>query len=127
MIFATPLDPIIYVVVIVIWFLINLLITTIFLKIALGIVDAKHTDFGEVFLTAFVITLLSALLFIHWLITLLSLLLIFFFIANRHDISFCMAIIVAILAIIIAYLVVILIIIIFAALGLTINAILTFP
>ncbi len=127
MIFASLIDPLLYVVVIIIWFLINLLITTIFLKIALGIVGAKHTDFGQVFVTALVITLLCSLFFIHWLITIIILILIFYFIAKRHDIGFCMAIIVAILAVVISILVIILLVIIFGALNLTINAIIHFP
>ncbi|MFX1238045.1 MAG: hypothetical protein ACFFAS_11915 [Promethearchaeota archaeon] len=89
-----------------VWILLNILITAIFLKIALTIVDAKHTDFGEVFVTSFVITALLALIFVHWIIALLMLVLIFYFIAKRHDIGFCMAIIVAILAFIIAILVI---------------------
>ncbi|MFX1274167.1 MAG: hypothetical protein ACFFBP_00795 [Promethearchaeota archaeon] len=127
MIFANPLpwflsqDTITLLLIILIWFLINLLITTIFLKIALAIVGAKHTDFGEVFVTALVVTLLCSLLFIYWWLTIITLILVFYFIGKRHEIGFCMAIIVTILAIIIAFLVIFLLIIVLGALGLTIQ------
>jgi len=131
MIFAGPwwtsLAPLEIVLVILIWFVINLLITTIFLEIALSIVDAKHTDFGEVFVTAFVITILGLLLFIWWVLTIIALILIIYFIAKRHDIGFCMAIIVAILAKIIEFLVIIVLIIVFGTLGWAIGSIFGIP
>ena len=65
------LTPIEITIVIIIWFIINLLITAIFLKLALGIVGAKHTDFGEVFVTAFVVTILSLLSDFVWQLLLL--------------------------------------------------------
>lgn len=123
----TNLAPLEIVIVILIWFVINLLITAIFLKIALGIVGAKHTDFGEVFVTSFVITILGLLLFIWWILTIISLILIFYFIAKRHDIGFCMAIIVAILAWIIALLVIIVLVIVLGALGWAIGSIFGLP
>ncbi len=121
------LTPIEITIVIIIWFIINLLITAIFLKLALGIVGAKHTDFGEVFVTAFVVTILSLLLFIWWILTIISLILIFYFIAKRHDIGFCMAIIVAILAWIIELLVVIALFVLLGIIGWTIGSIFGFP
>ncbi|MBN1802138.1 MAG: hypothetical protein JW891_11560 [Candidatus Lokiarchaeota archaeon] len=102
----TGLDVLTITLIIFFWIIINLVITTIFLKIALAIVNAKHTDFGEVFLTAFVVTILFSFVFIHWIIAIIMLILIFYFIGKRHDIGFCMAIIVAILALVIALLVI---------------------
>jgi len=131
MILAGPwhanLAPIEIVIVVIIWFILNLLITAIFLKIALEIVGAKHKDFGDVFVTAFVITLLGLLLFIWWILTIITLILIFYFIAKRHDIGFCMAIIVAILAWIIGLLVIIILFIILATLGWAIGSIFGIP
>jgi len=112
------LTPIEITIVIIIWFIINLLITAIFLKLALGIVGAKHTDFGEVFVTAFVVTILSLLLFIWWILTIISLILIFYFIAKRHDIGFCMAI---------ELLVVIALFVLLGIIGWTIGSIFGFP
>ena len=121
------LTPIEIVLVVLIWFVLNLLITTVFLKIALEIVGAKHKDLGEVFVTAFVITILGLLLFIWWVLTIISLILIFYFIAKRHDIGFCMAIIVAILAWIIALLVIIVLGVVLGTLGWAIGSIFGIP
>ena len=45
----------------VVLFILYLLIVTIFLKIALNIIGAKKTDFGEVFLTALICAIIAAI------------------------------------------------------------------
>jgi hypothetical protein len=73
-----------------------LVIDTILLKIALGLVNAKHTDFGEVFITA----LINAL--IGW-IPCLGCILSLIVINSRHDTGFGTAIVVWLLAVIIGF------------------------
>lgn len=96
------------------WFLIlylvMLVLMAIFLKIALGFFSkAQHTRFGQVFLTAFLITLVFALTFLFiemgllaWLI---ALFLTWLIIAVSHNIGFLSAIVVTILAFLIYILV----------------------
>lgn len=75
---------------------IMLLLNTIFLKIALGIVDAKHTDFGDVFTTALICALVG------W-IPCIGCILCWVVINSRHDTGFLMAIVVWLLTILIAF------------------------
>ena len=95
-------------------FIIYLLILTLFLKIALGIVGAKKTDFGEVFLTALIIAIIGGLFsiipgLIGTVVLIVGLILIIYFIGQRHDIGFCLAIIVVIVALVVLIIVYILV------------------
>ena len=91
-------------------YLILLLFMAIFLKIALGFFSkASHTNFGQVFLTAFLITLVFALTFLFlelgWLAWLIALFLTFLIISVSHNIGFLSAIVVTVLAFLIYILV----------------------
>ena len=91
-------------------YLILLLFMAIFLKIALGFFSkARHTNFGQVFLTAFLITLVFALTFLFlelgWLAWLIALFLTFLIISVSHNIGFLSAIVVTVLAFLIYILV----------------------
>jgi len=99
-------------------FIIGLLIITIFLKIALGLIDkAKNTDFGAVFVTSLLVVLIID--FLPWLLGLIGLwyilgliiavILAFVIISSRHGISFLTAVLVAIIAFILYIVVMILI------------------
>ena len=103
-------------------FLIFLILLTIFLKLALGLVKSKHNDFGEVFVTTFVIILVIAILFLFrlgLLAFLIGLLLMWVIISSRHETGFLGAIVVSILALIIAFIILILIGIVLTAIGIT--------
>jgi hypothetical protein len=93
----------------VILYVIFLLIMAIFLKIALGFFSkAKHTNFGQVFLTAFLITVAYAVIFYFlggWLAWIVALLLAWLIIMVSHNIGFLAAIVVTILAFLIYVLV----------------------
>jgi len=94
-------------------YLILLLLMAIFLKIALGFFSkARHTNFGQVFLTAFLITLVFALTFLFlelgWLAWLIALFLTWLIISVSHNIGLLSAIVVTILAFLIYVLVAIL-------------------
>ena len=81
---------------------------------------ARHTEFGQVFLTSFLITLTFALVFLFlggWLAWLIALILTWLIISARHNVGFLSAIVITVLAFLIYILVVILIA---AALGVTI-------
>ena len=91
-------------------YLILLLLMAIFLKIALGFFSkARHTNFGQVFLTAFLITLVFALTFLFlelgWLAWLIALFLTWLIISVSHNIGFLSAIVVTVLAFLIYILV----------------------
>ncbi len=91
-------------------YLILLLLMAIFLKIALGFFSkARHTNFGQVFVTAFLITLVFALTFLFlelgWLAWLIALFLSFLIISVSHNIGFLSAIVVTVLAFLIYILV----------------------
>jgi hypothetical protein len=95
------------------FYLIFLLILSIFLKIALGFFSkARHTEFGQVFLTSFIITIIFALVFYFlggWPAWLIALILTWLLISLRHNTGFLNAIIVTVLAFLIYVLIVILI------------------
>jgi len=94
---------------------ISLVFETIFLKIALSLFKAKHTDFGEVFVTA----LINAL--IGW-IPCIGCILSWVVINSRHDTGFGTAIVVWLLAIIIGLVITVFIVIaILGLLGLTLS------
>ena len=91
-------------------YLILLLLMAIFLKIALGFFSkARHTNFGQVFLTAFLITLVFALTFLFlelgWLAWVIALFLTFLIISVSHNIGFLSSIVVTVLAFLIYILV----------------------
>lgn len=88
------------------WFLILylvlLVLMAIFLKIALGFFSkARHTDFGQVFLTSFLITLTFALVFLFlggWFAWIIALVVTWIIISIRHHTGFGYAILVTIIA-----------------------------
>ena len=91
-------------------YLILLLLMAIFLNIALGFFSkARHTNFGQVFLTAFLITLVFALTFLFlelgWLAWVIALFLTFLIISVSHNIGFLSSIVVTVLAFLIYILV----------------------
>ena len=91
-------------------YLILLILMAIFLKIALGFFSkARHTNFGQVFLTAFLITLVFALTFLFlelgWLAWVIALFLTFLIISVSHNIGFLSSIVVTVLAFLIYILV----------------------
>ncbi len=95
-----------------VFYLIVLLIMAIFLKLALGFFSkARNTNFGRVFLTAFLITVTFALVFLFlggWLAWLLSLVLTWVIISVSHNVGFLSAIVITVLAFLLYVLVVIL-------------------
>ena len=114
----------------VIIFILYLLIVTIFLKIGLRILGAKKTDFGEVFITSLIIAIIAALFtflggFIGLVLAIIGVILIIYFIGERHDIGFCLAIIVVILAIVVYIIVLMIVIAILGFFGIIFS--LTFP
>jgi len=105
-----------------VFYLIVLLIMTIFLKIALGFFSkARNTNFGRVFLTAFLITVTFAIVFLFlggWLAWLITLILTWLIISASHNVGYLSAIVITILAFLLYVLVVILLA---ALLHVTIN------
>ncbi|MFX1279127.1 MAG: hypothetical protein ACFFA3_06895 [Promethearchaeota archaeon] len=85
-----------------IFYLILLLVMAIFLKLALGFFSkATHTDFGQVFLTSFLITIAFAIIFLlfgGWLAWVIALIVTWILIAIRHNIGFLAAIVVTVIA-----------------------------
>ncbi len=95
-----------------VFYLIVLLIMAIFLSIALSFFSkARHTNFGNVFLTAFLITLIYALVFyftgglLAWLIVLI---LTWIIISVSHNVGLLSAIVITIIAFLLYVLVVLL-------------------
>ena len=85
-------------------FIVSLLVITIFLKLALGMIDkAKHTDFGDVFGTTLLVLLILNLLtyFLGLIGLILGAIIGLAVISSRHRISFLMAVVVVIIAFII--------------------------
>ncbi|MFX0034861.1 MAG: hypothetical protein ACFE9I_04370 [Candidatus Hermodarchaeota archaeon] len=95
---------------------ISLLINALFLKIALSVVkSARHTDFGEVFVTALIIALVG------W-IPCLGCILSWVIINSRHETGFGMAIVVWIIAILVGLIItVLLVIFIIGIIGITVT------
>ncbi len=93
----------------VIGFIISFVVLTIFLKIALGVIDkSKKTDLGEVAVTTVAILIilylssfLGGLIGYGLVMTIVGAVICLLVISKRHQISFLMAIVVAILAFII--------------------------
>ena len=94
-------------------YLILLLLMAIFLKIALSFFSkARHTDFGEVFLTSFLITIAFALVFLFFgglLAWIVALIITWIIISIRHNVGFLSAIVITVLAFIIYVIVAIII------------------
>jgi len=98
-----------------VFYLIVLLIMAIFLKIALSFFSkAQHTNFGNVFLTAFLITIVYALVFyflegsLAWVGWLIVLILTWIIISVSHNVGFLSAIVITVLAFLLYVLVVLL-------------------
>jgi len=96
-----------------VFYLIVLVIMAIFLSIALSFFSkAKNTNFGHVFLTAFLITITFALAFLYlesWLAWLVALILTWIIISVSHNVGLLSAIVITVIAFLIYVLVVILI------------------
>ncbi|MFX1379911.1 MAG: hypothetical protein ACFFA4_12550 [Promethearchaeota archaeon] len=95
-----------------VFYLIVLLIMAIFLKIALGFFSkARNTKFGHVFLTAFLITITFALVFLFlesWLAWLVALIITWLIISVMHSVGLLSAIVITVIAFLLYVLVVIL-------------------
>ena len=95
-----------------VFYLIVLLIMAIFLKLALGFFSkARNTEFGHVFLTAFLITITFALVFLFlggWLAWLIVLVVTWLLISVSHNVGFLSAIVITVIAFLLYVLVVIL-------------------
>ena len=83
-------------------YLIFLIIMAIFLKLALGLMSkSKRTEFGNVFLTSFLLTIIYALVFLFlggWVAWLIVLVLAWLIISARHHTGFLGAIVITIIA-----------------------------
>ncbi|MFX0022819.1 MAG: hypothetical protein ACFE9S_10855 [Candidatus Hermodarchaeota archaeon] len=105
-----------------VFYLIVLLIMAIFLKLALSFFSkAQHTNFGNVFLTAFLITVTFALVFLFlggWVAWLVVLVVTWILISISHNVGFLSAIVITVIAFLLYVLVVILL---SALLNVTIN------
>ncbi|MFX1431790.1 MAG: hypothetical protein ACFFCY_16610 [Promethearchaeota archaeon] len=95
-----------------VFYLIVLLIIAIFLKLALGFFSkARNTEFGHVFLTAFLITVTFAFVFLFlggWLAWLVALVITWLLISVSHNVGFLSAIVITVIAFLLYVLVVIL-------------------
>ena len=98
-----------------VFYLIVLVILAIFLSIALSFFSkAKHTNFGNVFLTAFLITLVYALVFYFWsgldiwIAWLIVLIITWILISVSHNVGFLSAIVITVIAFILYVLIVLL-------------------
>lgn len=107
------LDTFEEIMVLLILYLILLLLMAIFLKIALIFFSkARRTDFGDVFLTSFLITIAFALVFLFlggltaWIV---ALIITWIIISIRHNVGFLSAIVITVLAFIIYVIVAIII------------------
>jgi hypothetical protein len=105
-----------------VFYLIVLLVMAIFLKLALSFFSkAKHTNFGNVFLTAFLITITFALVFLFlggWVAWIVALISAWLLICLSHNVGFLSAIVITVIAFLLYVLVVLLL---SALLHVTIN------
>lgn len=99
--FSLPMTTLI--IIIVLYIVLSLLIQTVFLKLALRVVDHKHDDFGEVFITSLLCMLVS------W-IPCLGCILCWVIINSRHETGFGSAILVWLISILLALVITIIII-----------------
>ena len=95
-----------------VFYLIVLLVMAIFLKLALSFFSkAQHTNFGNVFLTAFLITVTFALVFLFlggWVAWAIALIVAWILIAVSHNVGFLSAIVITVIAFLLYVLVVVL-------------------
>ena len=95
-----------------IFYLIFLIIMAMFLKLALSFFSkARHTEFGQVFITSFILTVIYALTFLFlggWLAWIIVLIAAWLLISGRHHTGFLGAIFVTIIAFILYIIVAIL-------------------
>ncbi|MFX1242018.1 MAG: hypothetical protein ACFFA7_12285 [Promethearchaeota archaeon] len=95
-----------------VFYLIVLLVITIFLKLTLSFFSkAQHTNFGNVFLTAFLITITFALVFLFlegWVAWLVALIVTWILICVSHNVGFLSAIVITVIAFLLYVLVVLL-------------------
>jgi hypothetical protein len=84
-----------------VFYLIVLLVMAIFLKLALSFFSkAKHTNFGNVFLTAFLITITFALVFLFlggWVAWIVALIIAWLLICLSHNVGFLSAIVITVI------------------------------
>ncbi len=85
-----------------IFYLIFLIIMALFLKLALSFFSkARHTEFGQVFVTSFILTVIYALTFLFlggWLAWIIVLIAAWLIISGRHHTGFLGAIVVTVIA-----------------------------
>ena len=98
-----------------VFYLIVLLIMAIFLSIALSFFSkAQHTNFGNVFITAFLITIVYAVVFyflggpLGWFAWVIVLIITWIIISVSHNVGFLSAIVITVLAFLLYVLVVLL-------------------
>lgn len=100
-----------------IFYLIFLVIMALFLKLALNFFSkAKHNDFGQVIITAFILTIIYALTFLFlggWLAWIIVLITAWLIISGRHHTGFLGAIVVTVIAFILFIIVSILLVVLF--------------
>ena len=98
-------------------YLIFLILMAIFLKLALNLFSkAKHKEFGQVSVTALILTIVFALTFLFlgsWLAWVIVLVVTWLIINGRHNTGFLGAIVVTILAFILFIIVIILLVVLF--------------
>jgi len=98
-------------------YLIFLILMAIFLKLALNLFSkAKHKEFGQVFATSLILTIVFALTFLFlgsWLAWVIVLIVTWLIINGRHHTGFLGAIVVTILAFILFIIVIILLVVLF--------------
>jgi hypothetical protein len=108
---AKGLSSVEAIILLIVFYLIFLLVMTIFFKLALGMVSkSRHTEFGTVFVSSLIITILWALFGIFFsplVALLLGLLFMWIIISTRHDTGFAAAIGVSVIALILFIIVVI--------------------
>ena len=100
-----------------IFYLIFLVIMALFLKLALSFFSkAKHNEFGQVIITAFILTIIYALTFLFlggWLAWIIVLIAAWLIISGRHHTGFLGAIVVTVIAFILFIIVSILLVVLF--------------
>ncbi|TKJ27500.1 MAG: hypothetical protein CEE42_02250 [Promethearchaeota archaeon Loki_b31] len=108
-----------------IFYLIFLIIMALFLKLALSFFSkAKHKEFGQIVITAFILTIIYALTFLFlggWLAWIIVLVTAWLIISGRHHTGFLGAIVVTVIAFILFIIVSILLVVLF---GITLYIIL---
>ncbi len=100
-----------------IFYLIFLVLMALFLKLALSFFSkAKHKEFGQIIITAFIITIIYALTFLFlggWLAWVIVLIAAWLIISGRHHTGFLGAIVVTVIAFILFIIISILLVVLF--------------